>query len=207
MPTIGDRLSEKKVSWAWFAGGWDMAMAGSPDPRFNDLFQYHHHPFTYFANYADGTPGKAAHLKDEEDFLISLKSGTLPAVSFIKPFGEDNEHPGYASLMRGQAHAARLVNEVRDSDYWPSTVVIICYDEHGGRWDHVAPPVKDRFGPGSRVPAIVISPFKQTRPVDHTQYETCSILKLIEERFDLAPLTDRDRDSGDMLNAFVSFEK
>ncbi len=63
MPTIGDRLSEKGISWTWYSGGWNDALAGHPHP----LFQYHHHPFAYFANYADGTAAKAAHLKDEEE--------------------------------------------------------------------------------------------------------------------------------------------
>ncbi|HVO65840.1 MAG TPA: alkaline phosphatase family protein, partial [Syntrophales bacterium] len=95
MPTIGDRLSERNITWAWYAGGWNNALAGNPD---ND-FQYHHQPFIYFANYADGTPAKAAHLKDEQDFLKDLQNGNLPSVSFIKPIGTDNEHPGYASLL------------------------------------------------------------------------------------------------------------
>ena len=61
IPTIGDRLSEKKVSWAWYSGGWDNALAGNPDPT----FQFHHQPFIYFTNYADGTQAKKDHLKDE----------------------------------------------------------------------------------------------------------------------------------------------
>src|SRR5213075_2531306 len=62
--TIGDRLTDKHVSWAWYSGGWNDALAGHPDP----LFQFHHHPFAYFANFADGTAGKAEHLKDEANF-------------------------------------------------------------------------------------------------------------------------------------------
>lgn len=90
MPTIGDRLSEKNVSWAWYSGGWNDALAGHPDP----LFQFNHQPFAYFANYADGTPAKAAHLKDETDFMSALTTNDLPSVSFIKPLGPNNEHPG-----------------------------------------------------------------------------------------------------------------
>ena len=73
MPTIGDRLSEKEITWAWYAGGWDKAMAGDPDPKFSGSFSIHHQPFTYFANYADGTAAKSEHLKDEQDFLAALK--------------------------------------------------------------------------------------------------------------------------------------
>lgn len=61
-------------------------------------------------------------------------------------------------------------------------MIIITYDENGGRWDHVSPPVIDRWGPGTRVPTIIVSPFARRGYIDHTRYETVSILKLIEER-------------------------
>jgi acid phosphatase len=206
MPTIGDRLSEKGIDWAWYSGGWDRAMAADPDPEFNELFQFHHQPFVYFANFADGTSAKKVHLLDEKDFEAALartgdKSPALPAVSFIKPFGIDNEHPGYATLLRGQQHVAHLVDAVRKSRYWSDSLIIITYDENGGRWDHVPPPKKDRWGPGTRVPTIVIGPFARRGHIDHTEYDTTAILKLIERRFDLQPLTDRDRYAGDLLNA------
>ncbi len=198
-PTIGDRLSEKRLDWAWYSGGWDDALAGKPDP----LFQYHHQPFIFFRNFADGTEAKRVHLKDEKDFLAAVDSGTLPAVSFVKPLGPDNEHPGYAALLRGQQHVASLVSRIRGSAEWKDCVIIITYDENGGRWDHVAPPVVDRWGPGARVPTIVISPFARRGFIDHTQYDTTSILKLIEERYGLAPLNARDAGAGDLMNALA----
>jgi acid phosphatase len=197
LPTIGDRLSEKGISWAWYSGGWDDAMAGRPDP----LFQYHHQPFMFFAAYADGTAAKKTHLLDEKDFLASLADGSLPAVSFVKPLGPDNEHPGYAAIYRGQQHVADLVKRIRSSAAWKDTIVIVTYDENGGRWDHVAPPVVDRWGPGARVPAIVISPFARRGYVDHTQYDTTSILKLIEQRFDLRPLGSRDAAAASLVSS------
>lgn len=197
-PTIGDRLNDKGISWAWYSGGWNDAVSGSP----NSLFQYHHQPFAYYANYADGTPGRAQHLKDETEFMTALTSNTLPSVSFIKALGPDNEHPGYASLQQGQQHVADLVSAVQNSAYWKDTAVIITYDEFGGRWDHVAPPVVDRWGPGTRIPAIIISPFAKKGFVDHTQYDTTSILKFIETRWGLAPLTTRDAAVNDLTNAF-----
>src|ERR1051325_6093822 len=100
MPTIVDRLFGKGTSWAWYSGGWNDAVAGHPD----SLFQYHHQPFIYFKNYGDGTPGRAQHLKDETDFIAAAKAGTLPAVSFVKPVGENNEHPGYTDLISGERH-------------------------------------------------------------------------------------------------------
>src|SRR6266850_6425527 len=196
-PTIGNRLDDAGVNWKWYSGGWSNALAGHADP----LFQYHHQPFAFYANYADGTAAKAAHLQDEKNFFNDLKTGGLPAVSFIKPLGPDNEHPGYTNLTRGQQHVADIVQAVQNSPYWKNSVIIVTYDEHGGRWDHVAPPVIDRWGPGVRVPAIIISPFAKRGFVDHTQNETVSILKLIEERFGLEPLNSRDANANDLLEA------
>ncbi len=196
--TIGDRLSEQGVPWAWYSGGWNTALLGHADP----LFQFHHQAFAFYANYADGTPARADHLRDEVDFYTDVAGGKLPAVVFIKPLGADNEHPGYATEQNGQLHVADLVSTIQNSQYWQDTAIIITYDEHGGRWDHVAPPVIDRWGPGGRVPTIVISPFARKGYVDHTQYDTTAILKLIEERWNLQSLTDRDANSGDMLTAF-----
>ncbi len=197
-PTIGDRLSEKGIDWAWYSGGWNDAVAGHA----NSLFMYHHQPFAFFANYADGTPGRAAHLKDESDFMSAVTNKTLPAVSFIKPLGPDNEHPGYASLAQGQQHVVDLVNDIKNSPYWADTAIIITYDENGGQWDHVAPPTVDRWGPGSRVPTLIISPYSKKGFVDHTQYDTTSILKFIEKRWNLAPLGSRDTAANDLTNAF-----
>jgi phospholipase C len=203
LPTIGDRLSAKKVSWAWYAGGYTNALAGHPDP----LYQYHHNPFIYFEKYKDGSRAKADHIKDEPDFLSDLQNGKLPAVSFVKPLGAMNEHPGYANLMAGQQHVADLVADIQNSKYWWNTVVIITYDENGGFWDHVTPPSGDRWGPGTRVPTIIVSPYSKKGYVDHTRYDTTSILKLIESRFNLQALSARDAAATNLLNAFDFTQK
>jgi phospholipase C len=197
LPNIGDRLNDKNISWGWYAGGWNDAMAGRADP----LFQFHHQPFVYFTRYADGTQLKKDHLKDEQDFMAAAQAGSLPAVSFIKPIGANNEHPGYADLLEGQRHVADLVQAVQSSPNWKDTMVVITYDEHGGRWDHVAPPKVDKWGPGTRVPTIVISPFAKRGFVDHTQYDTTSILSTIERRWNLAPLATRDAKAAPLVNA------
>jgi len=196
--TIGDRLSDKGIAWAWYAGGWDQADRGNPP----HLFQFHHQPFVYFARYAEGTTGRAEHLKDEQAFLTDLQHDRLPAVAFIKPLGADNEHPGYAALQQGQQHVADLVAAIQQSPHWRHSAIIIAYDEHGGRWDHVAPPVVDRWGPGTRVPTIIISPYAKRHFVDHTVYDTTSILRFIESRWQLEPLTSRDAGANNLLNAF-----
>ena len=198
MPTIGDRLSAAGQSWAWYSGGYNDALAGHPDA----LFQFHHQPFIYFANYADGTAAKAAHLKDETDFMTAAVAGTLPAVSFVKPIGANNEHPGYTDIITGENHTLALINAVRNGPNWHDTAIIITYDENGGQWDHVAPPKVDRWGPGTRVPTLIISPYARRGYVDKSSYETVSILSFIEKRWNLAPLATRDAAAANLLNAF-----
>src|SRR5262245_8431183 len=122
------------------------------------LFQFHHQPFAYFSKYVNGTPGRR-HLRDEKEFLDAAKDGTLPAVSFVKPVGDENEHPGYTDPESGGKHVMDLIQAVHDSPDWDHTAIIVTYDENGGFWDHVAPPTVDRWGPGTRVPTIVISPW------------------------------------------------
>src|SRR6266576_2928172 len=200
--TIGDELSTAGISWAWYSGGWNNAVAGNADP----LFQYHHQPFNYYANFAPGTAGRA-HLKDETDFIAAAQAGTLPAVSFVKPIGADNEHPGYTDVLRGEKHLLDLINDVRSGPNWKDTAIVITYDEHGGFWDHAAPPTdghhSDIWGPGSRVPSIVISPLAKKHFVDHTLYDTTSILATIERRWDLQPLGSRDAMANDLRRAFT----
>jgi phospholipase C len=79
---------------------------------------------------------------------------------------------------------------------------VITYDENGGRWDHVAPPVVDRWGPGTRVPTVLVSPLVKHGHVDHTRYDTTAILKLIETRWGLAPLGARDAAQDPLTGAF-----
>jgi phospholipase C len=217
-PNIGDRLSASNVSWKWYSGGWDNALASTasnpanngtvpPNPPVDPLFQWHHQPFAYFDNYAPWVggvrnPTSAAHLQDENNFFADVKHERLPAVVFIKALGPDNEHPGYAGLQQGQQHVADLVNAVKQSDYWQNSLIIVTYDEHGGRWDHVTPPTSNGiWGDGSRVPAIVIGPFAKRGFVDHAQHDTLSILKTIEERFGLVPLNSLDGQASDLKSS------
>ncbi|MBI1779631.1 MAG: acid phosphatase [Proteobacteria bacterium] len=197
-PTIGDRLSAKGVDWAWYSGGWDDALAGKPDP----LFQFHHQAFAFFKNYGDGTEAKAKHLKDYKDFDKALADGTLPPVAFYKPIGGLNQHPGYTDVMSGDKHIAEVIQKIEQSSIWKDTLVIVTYDEHGGYWDHVAPPKADKWGPGSRVPTLIIGPMVKKGFVDHSVYETTSILTFIEKKHGLEPLATRDRDAPNLTGFF-----
>ena len=197
MPTIGDRLSEKGISWAWYSEGWDDAVA----ERKNN-FAYNHEPFLYFANYEEGTEGRK-HMKDQNDFINAAKEGTLPSVSFVKPGGGNDEHPGSSDVYSSEQLAVKLINAVLEGPNAKDALVILTYDEFGGYFDHVPPPVVDRWGPGSRIPAIIIGPFAKTATVDHTQYETVSILSFIEHRWGIAPLADRDKNANPFRNALI----
>lgn len=189
--TIGDLLSAKGIGWAWYGGAWQVALDGKnafPIP----VFQYHHQPFNYFAAMAPGTAARAEHLRDGGldgvEFIKAVDAGSLPAVAFYKPQGNLNEHPGYAEILSGDEHIAAVIAHLEKSPQWPHMLVIVTYDENGGFWDHVTPPRGDRWGPGSRVPAIIISPFAKRHHVDHTQYDTTSILRFITRRYHLPKL-------------------
>jgi acid phosphatase len=202
-PTIGDRLSGAGISWAWYSGGWADAVAGHPGP----FFQFHHQPLNYFENFAEGGPGRG-HLQDESVFLDAARSGHLPAVSFVKPYGAENEHPGYASEHRGSSHLVRLLKVALNGPDARNTLVVVTYDEFGGQWDHVPPPgtgstpgVHDAFGPGTRIPALVLARGFRRSGVDHRVYDTTSILAMIERAYGLAPLSTRDAQVADLAHA------
>lgn len=197
MPTIGDRLSEKDITWAWYSEGWDDAVAEK-----KNNFAYNHEPFLYFARYEEGTEGRK-HMKDQNDFIKAAKEGALPSVSFVKPGGGNDEHPGGSAVYPSEQLAVNLINAVLEGPNAKDALVILTYDEFGGFFDHVIPPVIDRWGPGSRIPAIIIGPFAKKGHVDHTQYETVSILSFIEHRWGIAPLAERDKNADPFRNALV----
>jgi phospholipase C len=235
--TIGDELSSAGVSWGWYSGGWSNANGdvGAPgwtngtatgvcgdtesfaNPSWpycpNKVFQFHHQPFNYYAAYAPGTPGRT-HLRDEQAFMQlandSSKVCKLNSVSFVKPIGLDNEHPGYTSESKGSSHLVDLLQSVQNSACRKDTMVVVTYDEFGGQWDHVTPPGQGRasgphdlWGPGTRVPALIVSPhLRGNFVVDHTQYDTTSILATIEHRFDLEALSSRDAAVNDLSRVF-----
>jgi phospholipase C len=236
LPTIGDRLTAKGVDWAWYSGGWSNAdgdvgapgwtngtgptcsdpnaLTGSVFPNCPDkLFQFHHQPLNYYASFAPGTAQRAAHLRDEVEFeqaaAASKRHCQLKPVSIIKPVGEENEHPGYASESTGSDHLVDLLSSIENSRCAKDTMVVVTYDEFGGQWDHVSPPglgsrgPHDEWGPSTRIPALVLSPRLRDRfVVDHTSHDTTSIAATIEHRFGLAPLSSRDAGVRDLFSVF-----
>ncbi|MCF5139461.1 acid phosphatase [Pseudomonas edaphica] len=197
---IGDKLSKKNVDWAWYAGAWQATLDQFKDsggiPKIPN-FQYHHQPFNYFKQ--QGPQNRAERDKRLRDgglgddsgtnkFFADAQAGKLPAVTFYKPQGNLNMHAGYADVASGDRHIARALKVLQESPQWKNMVVVVTVDENGGWWDHVAPPKGDRWGPGTRVPALVVSPFARKGTVDHTVYDTASILRLITRVFQLETL-------------------
>jgi len=146
------------------------------------------------------------------EFIKAIDAGTLPQVAFYKPQGNLNEHPGYTDVTSGDQHIADVIAHLQASPQWKNMVVVVTYDENGGFWDHATPPTADRWGPGTRIPALIVSPYAKKGFVDHTQYDTGSILRFITRRFSLprlAGLQQRDdalkanggQPMGDLTNA------
>lgn len=221
---IGDKLSRKDIDWTWYAGAWQVTLDEFKDstgiPKIPN-FQYHHQPFNYFVKQGPQNPAERKRrlrdggLGDESStnrFLADAEAGKLPAVTFYKPQGNLNMHAGYADVASGDRHIDRVVKVLRNSPQWENMVIVITMDENGGWWDHVAPPKGDRFGPGTRIPALVISPFARKGTVDHTIYDTASILRLITrihglekldglKRRDDAMIARGQQPMGDLTNA------
>jgi phospholipase C len=194
----------------------------APNPAFpycpDSTFQFHHQPFNYYAPFDPSTPAglanRQAHLKDEAEFIQRIQSSTkgcnLDAVSFDKPLGVENEHPGYASEPNGSDHLVSLLQAIDSSACAKDTMVIVTYDEFGGQWDHVSPPGQgnnngphDQWGPGTRIPALVIAPgLRGNEVLDSAEHDTTSIVATIEHRWNLAPLGTRDAAVNDLGTVF-----
>jgi phospholipase C len=175
--TIWDRLKAKGVSGKYYYS----------DLPFTALLGTHAPPIATFA-----------------EFLTAAAAGTLPQVSYVDPrfvdeeSGTSNDDHPHADIRAGEAFMNDVYNAVRTSPNWDSTVLVITYDEWGGFFDHVPPghahDVSKRTSlRGFRVPTIVISPFARRGHVSHQTFDHTSILKMIEWRFGLKPLTPRDQ--------------
>jgi acid phosphatase len=198
--TIGDVLTQRGVDWAWYAGAWQVALDGGASNR-NSFppkpnFQIHHQPLNYFASFAPGSVERDLRLRDAglgstsetNKFMADARDGKLPAVSFYKPEGDLNMHAGYSDVAAGDNHIADVIARLQNGPQWKNILVIVTFDENGGWWDHVAPPKADRWGPGTRIPAIIISPHVYKGHIEHTVYDTGSICRFLTRRFSLEKL-------------------
>ena len=164
---VGDLLNDRKISWGWFQGGFDLTatnsngttgcsrstvspVTGLTEPDYLP----HHQPFQYYATTKNpnhtrptsvatiGKPGDAAnHQYDSSDFFKAVAAGNMPAVSFLKAPSYQDGHAGYSNPLDEQAFIVNVVNAVEASAFWDSTAVIVAYDDSDGWYDHQAAPI------------------------------------------------------------------
>ncbi|MDQ2742371.1 MAG: hypothetical protein M3Z66_08755 [Chloroflexota bacterium] len=186
IPTLADTFERHHVSWRYYAPGqyqsgyiWS-ALDAIRHIRYSPLWQ-------------SNVPSDASFIKD-------IGAGTLPAVSWLVTSEELSEHPPY-SMCLGENWTVDQINAVMKSKEWASTLIVLTWDDFGGFYDHVAPPVYDRISLGPRVPTIIISPYARPHYIDHHLLEFDSILKFIEQDFNLPALTHRDRTAPSLLSS------
>jgi len=184
--TIVDSLQSAGISWKYYAPGF-----GEPGYGWSTLDAVKH-----IRNGSRWSTNVVA----ETQFVTDAQNGALPAVSWIVS-GPTSEHPP-ASTCRGENWTVQQINAIMQGPDWSSTAIFVTWDDFGGFYDHAPPPGLDQFGLGPRVPLLIISPYAKKGLVSHTQYEFASFLALLETRFKLAPLTNRDQSASNMIDSF-----
>jgi phospholipase C len=194
-------LHEDGVSWRYYIG-----LGAQPDCTNDRMFCYGGHqsagtpsiwnPLPQFQDVQQD--GQLSNVQPVGDFYRAARSGNLPNVAWVVPNQRDSEHPP-ASIRTGQAYVTGLINAVMRSPEWSSTAIFLAWDDWGGFYDHVVPPVVSDAGYGIRVPGLLISPYARTGYVDHQTLSFDAYLKFIEDDFlggqRLDPSTDGRPDS------------
>jgi phospholipase C len=183
IPTLGDRLDHKGISWAYYAA--------TPKQR-----GYIWSSYTAI-RHVFGSPEYPSHVRSVGGVVQDISAGALPSVTWITPRFELSNHPG-TNFCYGENWATGVIDAIMHSPSWSSTAIFLTWDEWGGFYDHVRPPKADRFGLGFRVPLIVMSPYARTGFIDHRPGEFASVLRFIEDNWGLRPLTARDRSAGNL---------
>ena len=191
LPTIGDALNAKNVSWAYYGGGFNAAVAGLPN-----AFCPICNPMQYAASIYGNPAQIKAHTGDITDFFTAVANDNLPSVAFVKPSGLVDGHPQSSKLNLFEALLDNIVDQVKGKpELFAETAIIVTWDESGGFYDSGFIQPVDFFGDGPRVPLLVISPFSHGGRVVHTYYDHVSITKFIERNWGLKPLSSRSRDN------------
>jgi len=202
--TIFDNLQAAGVSWKFYVQNYDPTITyRDENASGNRASQVIWVPLLNFDRFIDD-PNLSSHIVDLSQYYIDLHNGTLPAVSYIVPSGA-SEHPP-SSLASGQRFVKAVLQELMRSSVWDSSAFLLAYDDWGGWYDHVSPIQVDKYGYGLRVPVMLISPYAKTGYIDHTVLDFTSILKFIEQNWNIAPLADRDANANNLLSAF-NFEQ
>ena len=200
--TIGDALNEKKISWAYYGGGFNAAVRvanGSSDPvdqlvaaNYCDICN----PFSYVSSIMGDPQQRAAHIKDATDFFAQLDQGKLPSVAYVKPDSLVDGHPASSKLDLFEAMLDKILDKLqKNPELFEQTALMVTFDEGGGYWDSGFMQPLDFFGDGPRIPMIVISPFSRGGRVVHSYNDHASVVKFIERNWGLHPLTGRSRDN------------
>ena len=194
-PTLGDELTTAGVSWKMYAptpGGLDSGFQGSGGYIWS----------TYDAiRHIRDTEDWKTHISTADQFAIDAKAGNLPAVSWISTPSPVSEHPP-ASVCEGENWTASLLTALGEGPNWKDTAMFITWDDFGGFYDHVGPVQLDKFGLGFRVPLLVVSPYAKQGYVYDERTEFSSVLKFIEQNWDVPSLTARDQAASDMTSVF-----
>ena len=201
LPTIFDSLQERGISWKFYVQNYDPEITYRTVDEFppNRAAQVIWVPLLNYARFIDD-PELSSHIVDLNEYYEDLQNGTLPAVSFMAPSGP-SEHPPQHPRS-GQTFVRTLINDLMRSDSWSSSAFLLTYDDWGGWYDHVAPPVVDEHGYGFRVPTLLVSPYARQGYTDSTVLDFTSILKFIEDNWGLEPLAERDANANSLASAF-----
>jgi phospholipase C len=185
--TQGEQLSRRRVDWAFYSAndrttGYFWNAYASIDKVFNtDLWD--------------------DHIRDVEDLVGDIKGNRLPSVTWVTPRYELSDHAPYSTIW-AQNWATGIVNAIMRSPMWSSTAIFVTWDEWGGLYDPVVPPVVDALGLGVRVPMLVISPWANRGMIDHEIGEFSTPHKFIADNFDLPYLSDRVRATHNFEHVF-----
>lgn len=182
--TLRDLLDARHVSWKYYVPPYETRTIGVLWNAFAAIAAVRHGP-QWTTNIS----------MPETNILNDVADGTLPMLSWVIPSSHDSDHPWIErGIDNGPSWVATVVNAIGESPYWKSTAIAIVWDDWGGFYDHVPPAFIDNAGGlGFRVPMILVSPYVTPGYVSHTQYEFGSILKFVEQNFNLGSLGTTDR--------------
>jgi phospholipase C len=209
-PTLTDELKAKGVSWRyytpsapaiWTAPNAIQHMCGPNAPPPNAIACVGSDWVNDVVLYTKQNPAP---------ILIDIRNHQLPAVSWVIPAGQNSDHADSTAAVGGPSWVASIVNAIGASSYWSNTAILITWDDWGGWYDHVPPPqiISDGTSWGSgyvygfRVPLIVVSPYVKAGYISHVRHDFGSILRLIEELFDLPSLGYADAHADDLSDCF-----
>ncbi len=206
---IGDALSQKGVSWAWFGGrwndfkgappgAWNDSNFDNPDPRYADANLYCNicNPFLYSASTMTDPEARVEHNKDVLDLYDAIAQGALPAVAFVKPSTFLDGHPATSKVDLFEGFVKKIVEGVQaNKTLWADTAILITIDEGGGYMDTGYVQPLDFFGDGTRIPLLAVSKYSMGGHVAHEYSDHASIVKFIERNWNLPKLSQRSRDN------------